>query len=259
VLNSSYNFATIAVVSVLWVFYGLQPCPSPRPSSTALIGGSRRYRLRAPSAPYRADGDKIPVLAFLFVPVECSRSSRPALISGAVADRVNCQVWLIFVAAGRPLCPSRSRTGCSSSTSGNGSGSRPLKAFELRRVARGARERRLRRAWPCVALCKRSAGPMIISSRTPAWSARRGPAVVRLVSASTPAPPSRRTAWPRIALPSTRSRDRCGGSRWIICEWLREGIRPRSARGRRGVPAWSHHPPVRRAPRSSRLGDRARA
>jgi Amt family ammonium transporter len=92
------NFATIAVVSVLWVFYGYS-LSFTTDKFHGLIGGSDAYGLRGTfSALTGADGDKIPVLAFSSFQLMFAIIT-PALISGAVADRVKFKSWLIFVAA----------------------------------------------------------------------------------------------------------------------------------------------------------------
>jgi Amt family ammonium transporter len=94
------NFATIGVVSVLWVFYGYSL------SFTAdrfhgLIGGSGNWGLRGlfdgPASLTGADGDKIPTLAFSAFQLMFAIIT-PALISGAVADRIKFKSWLAFVA-----------------------------------------------------------------------------------------------------------------------------------------------------------------
>jgi Amt family ammonium transporter len=91
------NFATIAVVSVLWVFYGYSLAFT-TDKFHGLIGGSGSYGLRGTfDALTGADGDKIPVLAFSSFQLMFAIIT-PALISGAVADRVKFKSWLVFVA-----------------------------------------------------------------------------------------------------------------------------------------------------------------
>ncbi|MGC9666317.1 ammonium transporter [Planosporangium sp. 12N6] len=91
------NFATIGVVSLLWVVYGYSLAfTSDR--FHGLIGGSGAFGLRGTfDALTGADGDKIPVLAFSSFQLMFAIIT-PALISGAVADRVKFSSWLIFVA-----------------------------------------------------------------------------------------------------------------------------------------------------------------
>ncbi|NJC68181.1 ammonium transporter [Planosporangium thailandense] len=91
------NFATIAVVSVLWVAYGYA-WSFTTDSFHGLIGGSDAYGLRGTfDALTGADGDRIPVLAFSGFQLMFAIIT-PALISGAIADRVRFRSWLIFVA-----------------------------------------------------------------------------------------------------------------------------------------------------------------
>jgi Amt family ammonium transporter len=91
------NFATIAVVSVLWVFYGYS-LSFTTDRFHRLIGGSDAFGLRGTfEALTGPDGDKIPVLAFSAFQLMFAIIT-PALISGAVADRIKFKSWLIFVA-----------------------------------------------------------------------------------------------------------------------------------------------------------------
>jgi ammonium transporter, Amt family len=91
------NFATIAVVSVLWVFYGYS-LSFTTDRFHRLIGGSDAFGLRGTfDALTGPDGDKIPVLAFSAFQLMFAIIT-PALISGAVADRIKFKSWLIFVA-----------------------------------------------------------------------------------------------------------------------------------------------------------------
>jgi Amt family ammonium transporter len=91
------NFATIAVVSVLWVAYGYSLAFT-TDNFHGLIGGSDAYGLRGTfEALTGAEGDKIPVLAFSSFQLMFAIIT-PALISGAVADRIRFRSWLIFVA-----------------------------------------------------------------------------------------------------------------------------------------------------------------
>jgi Amt family ammonium transporter len=93
------NFATIGVVSVLWVFYGYSlSFTSDR--FHGLIGGSGNWGLRGlfdgTGSLTGADGDKIPTLAFSAFQLMFAIIT-PALISGAVADRIKFKSWLVFV------------------------------------------------------------------------------------------------------------------------------------------------------------------
>jgi Amt family ammonium transporter len=91
------NFATIAVVSILWVFYGYS-LSFTTDRFHRLIGGSEAFGLRGTfEALTGPDGDKIPVLAFSAFQLMFAIIT-PALISGAVADRIKFKSWLIFVA-----------------------------------------------------------------------------------------------------------------------------------------------------------------
>jgi Amt family ammonium transporter len=101
------NFATIAVVSVLWVFYGFALSFS-ADTFHGVIGGSDYWGLRGAFTglkslwvPFLADGttanpDTIPVLAFSAFQLMFAIIT-PALISGAIADRAKFGSWLVFV------------------------------------------------------------------------------------------------------------------------------------------------------------------
>jgi Amt family ammonium transporter len=90
------NFATIALVSVLWVAYGFS-LSFTTDRFGGLIGGSGAWGLRGTfDALTGADGDKIPVLAFAAFQLMFAIIT-PALISGAIADRARFGAWLIFV------------------------------------------------------------------------------------------------------------------------------------------------------------------
>jgi Amt family ammonium transporter len=91
------NFATIAVVSVLWVVYGYS-LSFTTDRFHGLIGGSDAFGLRGTfDALTGADTDKIPVLAFSAFQLMFAIIT-PALISGAIADRVKFGSWIVFVA-----------------------------------------------------------------------------------------------------------------------------------------------------------------
>jgi ammonium transporter, Amt family len=101
------NFATIAVVSVLWVFYGFAVSFS-TDVYHGVLGGSDYWGLRGAFSglkslwvPFLADGktpnpDTVPVLAFAAFQLMFAIIT-PALISGAIADRAKFSSWLIFV------------------------------------------------------------------------------------------------------------------------------------------------------------------
>jgi Amt family ammonium transporter len=92
------NFATIAVVSVLWVFYGFS-LSFTTDKFHRLIGGSEAFGLRGTfEALTGPDGDKIPVLAFAAFQLMFAIIT-PALISGAIADRAKFGSWILFVVA----------------------------------------------------------------------------------------------------------------------------------------------------------------
>jgi Amt family ammonium transporter len=101
------NFATIAVVSVLWVFYGFAVSFS-ADVYHGVLGGSDYWGLRGAFTglkslwvPFLADGktpnpDTVPVLAFAAFQLMFAIIT-PALISGAIADRAKFGSWLVFV------------------------------------------------------------------------------------------------------------------------------------------------------------------
>jgi ammonium transporter, Amt family len=91
------NFATIAVVSVLWVVYGYA-LTFTADRFHGLVGGSGAWGLRGTfDALTGAEGDRVPVLAFSAFQLMFAIIT-PALISGAVADRARFGPWLLFVA-----------------------------------------------------------------------------------------------------------------------------------------------------------------
>jgi Amt family ammonium transporter len=91
------NFATIAVVSIIWVIYGFSVAFT-TDRGAGLIGGSGNWFLRGTfDALTGADGDKIPVLAFAAFQLMFAIIT-PALISGAIADRAKFGAWIVFVA-----------------------------------------------------------------------------------------------------------------------------------------------------------------
>ncbi|HEX6501253.1 MAG TPA: ammonium transporter [Micromonosporaceae bacterium] len=90
------NFATIAVVSLLWVGYGFTLAFT---TGNGFVGWHGWWGLRGTfDALTGAPGNQIPVLAFAAFQVMFAIIT-PALISGAVADRAKFGAWLIFVAA----------------------------------------------------------------------------------------------------------------------------------------------------------------
>jgi Amt family ammonium transporter len=91
------NFATISVVSVLWVAYGFS-LSFTTDKYKGIIGGSESFGLRGTfEALTGPDTDKIPVLAFAAFQLMFAIIT-PALISGAIADRAKFGAWLVFVA-----------------------------------------------------------------------------------------------------------------------------------------------------------------
>jgi len=100
------NFATIAVVSMLWVFYGFAVTFG-NDVYHGMLGGSDYWGLRGAFnglkslwLPTLTDGsanpDTVPVLAFAAFQLMFAIIT-PALISGAIADRAKFSSWLIFV------------------------------------------------------------------------------------------------------------------------------------------------------------------
>jgi Amt family ammonium transporter len=91
------NFATIAVVSVIWVIYGFSVAFT-TDRGAGLIGGSENWFLRGSfEALTGPDTDKIPLLAFAAFQLMFAIIT-PALISGAIADRAKFGAWILFVA-----------------------------------------------------------------------------------------------------------------------------------------------------------------
>ncbi len=91
------NFATIAVVSVIWVIYGFSVAFT-TDRGAGLIGGSENWFLRGSfDALTGPDTDKIPLLAFAAFQLMFAIIT-PALISGAIADRAKFGAWILFVA-----------------------------------------------------------------------------------------------------------------------------------------------------------------
>jgi ammonium transporter, Amt family len=92
------NFATIAVVSIIWVIYGFSVAFT-TDRGAGLIGASDSWFLRGTfDAVTGPEGDQIPLLAFVAFQLMFAIIT-PALISGAIADRAKFTAWLVFVAA----------------------------------------------------------------------------------------------------------------------------------------------------------------
>jgi ammonium transporter, Amt family len=92
------NFVTIAVVSLIWVFYGFSVAFT-TDRGAGLIGGSENWGLRGSfDALTGPDGDKIPLLAFAAFQLMFAIIT-PALISGAIAERAKFSAWIVFVIA----------------------------------------------------------------------------------------------------------------------------------------------------------------
>jgi Amt family ammonium transporter len=90
------NFVTIAVVSVLWVFYGFS-LSFTTDKYHGLIGGSDFFGLRGSfGASTTTAGHGTPVLAFAAFQLMFAIIT-PALISGAIADRAKFGAWILFV------------------------------------------------------------------------------------------------------------------------------------------------------------------
>ncbi len=91
------SFATIAVVSVLWVLYGYSLAFGPD-SFHGLIGNFDYVGLKGTLAAVTgAKGDSIPLLAFSAFQLMFAVIT-PALITGAIADRAKFGAWLAFAA-----------------------------------------------------------------------------------------------------------------------------------------------------------------
>jgi Amt family ammonium transporter len=88
------NFATIGIVSVLWVFYGYSLSFSKDVGQYGLIGGFSKVGLK--DTLISASGTS-PELAFVAFQLMFAIIT-PALISGAIADRVKFGGWCAFVA-----------------------------------------------------------------------------------------------------------------------------------------------------------------
>jgi Amt family ammonium transporter len=88
------NFATIGIVSVLWVFYGYSLAFAKDVGNHGFIGGFGRIGLK--DTLLSASGTS-PELAFASFQLMFAIIT-PALISGAVADRVKFGGWCVFVA-----------------------------------------------------------------------------------------------------------------------------------------------------------------
>ena len=88
------NFATIGIVSVLWVLYGYSLAFAKDVGNHGLIGGFGRVGLK--DTLISASGTS-PELAFASFQLMFAIIT-PALISGAIADRVKFGGWCVFVA-----------------------------------------------------------------------------------------------------------------------------------------------------------------
>ncbi|WP_211216357.1 ammonium transporter [Longispora albida] len=90
------SFATVGVVSVLWVAYGYSIAFT-TDRYGGLFGGFEALGLRgALDGVTGAEGHGIPVLAFAAFQLMFAIIT-PALISGAIADRAKFGAWLVFV------------------------------------------------------------------------------------------------------------------------------------------------------------------
>ena len=91
------SFATIGVVSLIWVVYGYSLAFT-TDRFAGLIGGSDAFGLRGTfEAVVGPKGDQIPVLIFAAFQLMFAIIT-PALITGAIADRARFGPWLLFCA-----------------------------------------------------------------------------------------------------------------------------------------------------------------
>ncbi|MEV0406930.1 ammonium transporter [Actinoallomurus sp. NPDC050550] len=88
------NFATIGIVSVLWVFYGYSLAFAKDVGNYGFIGGLGKIGLK--DTLISASGTS-PELAFVAFQLMFAIIT-PALISGAIADRIKFGAWCVFVA-----------------------------------------------------------------------------------------------------------------------------------------------------------------
>jgi ammonium transporter, Amt family len=90
------SFATIAVVSIVWVAYGYSLAFG-TDHFNGLIGSFEAIGLRGTFNAATAPENGIPILAFVAFQLMFAIIT-PALISGAIADRARFGAWLVFVA-----------------------------------------------------------------------------------------------------------------------------------------------------------------
>lgn len=89
------NFATIAVVSIIWVAYGFSLALA-SDAGGGLIGGLEAVGLRGLLGPDALIGD-IPATVYVAFQMMFAIIT-PALISGAIAERARFNAWVVFVA-----------------------------------------------------------------------------------------------------------------------------------------------------------------
>ncbi|HSA51093.1 MAG TPA: ammonia channel protein, partial [Yinghuangia sp.] len=90
------SFICLAVVTVLWVLYGFSMAFS-TDAFGGLVGNLDWYGFRDIGVNELWDGYSVPIVAFAIFQLMFAIIT-PALISGAVADRVKFVSWTIFVA-----------------------------------------------------------------------------------------------------------------------------------------------------------------
>jgi Amt family ammonium transporter len=92
------NFATIGIVSVLWVLFGFSMAFSTKDVGGGLLGNFDWAGMKNTlEATWGQGSDKMPLMAFSSFQLMFAIIT-PALISGAVADRVKFGSWCAFVA-----------------------------------------------------------------------------------------------------------------------------------------------------------------
>jgi ammonium transporter, Amt family len=93
------NFATIGVVSILWVLFGFSTAFSTHDlGSGGLLGNFDWIGMKhTMTGTWGAKPDQVPLLSFSSFQLMFAIIT-PALISGAVADRVKFGSWIVFVA-----------------------------------------------------------------------------------------------------------------------------------------------------------------
>jgi Amt family ammonium transporter len=88
------NFAALAIVGLLWVIVGYSYAFSP---GTPYIGSGDWIMLKGLDTVLYSDSTKIPHYAFMVFQAMFAVIT-PALITGAIAERVNFKAWVLFMA-----------------------------------------------------------------------------------------------------------------------------------------------------------------